>query len=178
MMVLVINKSRIFALLFVCVSLFSSCKKTAKDWNAIAESIDKWKVYQLSNNVLAPFPGKPISKKIALDSYNAIVLDENNCTRDSITYSVNFISNSTLKDKASWDNFLKNEVMAFKALEQKKIKLGNYEAILSKVRENDLCALTLNCIVDSKYIINIAIRYKGEMPDEKIMNSFIKRIVF
>jgi hypothetical protein len=101
---------------------------------------------------------------------------ENYAESDSVTFSVAIITNSKLKSSEDWKNFLTNEVLAFKALEQKNIKVQGKDAILSKVRENNLCGYSINMIVDNNFILNIAIRYKGAFPPEKLILDYASKL--
>ena len=103
---------------------------------------------------------------------------ENYCEEDSITYSVNILEHKELKDSEAWKNFLNNEVLAFKALERKNIKIQGHDAVISKVRENELCGYSINMIVENKYIANIAVRYKGECPTDKLILAFAEKVKF
>lgn len=165
---------------FVFISLlcigFSSCKSKKKDWSQIEKAVEKWETFELAQGMKAAFPKRPIPKTTAFNA--EVTFFEHLAEKDSVTYSINLITHKGLKDAAAWQKFLKEEVLAFKALEQKNIKFQGRDAVLSKVRENDLCGYSLNMIVDNKYIANIAVRYKGTCPTEKLLNDFSAKVKF
>jgi hypothetical protein len=166
-----------FLLIFSLSLFLISCQQKGKNWNKILSSVDKWENFELQGSKgKAAFPQRPVTKTIAYSAEINIL--ENYVMTDSITYSVTLIENKTLKTPEAWNTFLEKEVLAFKTIERKKIKINGRDAVLSKVRENDLCGYSINMIVDNKYVANIAVRYKGEFPPEKLLNAFVDRVKF
>jgi len=135
----------------------------------------KWQYHDLQiKGIKAVFPKIPISKTTAFDKN--ITFYQNYAELDSVNFSVAMISNTKLKSTDDWKSFLKNEVLAFKAIEQKNIKVLGREAVLSKVRESDLCGYSINMIVDNNFIVNLAIRYKGDFPPEKLILEYASKL--
>jgi len=165
------------SILVICLLNACSSDKKSKKWAEIERAVEKWEIFELQgNNGKAAFPQRPVSKTIA---YSAdINILENYVMSDSVTYSVTLIENKTLNTAEAWKNFLEKEVLAFKAVERKKIKLSGRDAVLSKVRENDLCGYSVNMVVDNRYIANLAIRYKGDFPTEKLLIAFSEKVKF
>lgn len=162
------------SLLLIAVSLYS-CQKKDNRWDGLSKSMEKWQNYDLQiKGAKAAFPKIPVSRTIAFDK--DINFYENYAESDSVTFSVAIITNSKLKSSEDWKNFLTNEVLAFKAVEQKNIKVQGKDAILSKVRENNLCGYSINMIVDNNFILNCAIRYKGAFPPEKLMLDYASKL--
>jgi hypothetical protein len=172
----IINIPLILLLIF---SILISCNKSqkGKDWDKIASSVEKWTTYDLQIKPhSAVFPIVPVSKTKAFDSL--ITVFENYAEKDTVTYSVTLIQHKGLKDASALKKFMDEEVLAFKALERKNIKINNRDAVFSKVRENDLCSYSINIAVDDKFIANIAVRYKGDFPSEKLLMAFAERVKF
>ncbi len=167
-----------FSILSVLLLFFSNaCTSETESvkWLKTEKEIEKWETYNLQvKSLSASFPKRPQSKTIA---YNEeISIHENYAVKDSVTYAITIIEHKGLNDAMSWKNFLEKEVLAFKAIERKNIKVQGREAVFSKVREADLCSFTLNFIVDNKYIINVALRKKGEFTSEKLLLNFADKI--
>jgi len=162
--------------LSLLVFMTGCSKNKGKDWLKIEKSVEKWEVFELAQGIKAAFPKRPAPKTIA---YNAeVTFFEHLAEKDSVTYSINIITHKGLKDAAAWQKFLNEEVLAFKALERKNVKFKGYDAVLSKVRENELCGYSLNMVINNKYIANIALRYKGACPTEKLFNDFSAKVKF
>ncbi len=161
----------------VFVLTLAGCKSNGKNWDSIIKSAAKWESFDLQKSgIKAAFPKRPTSKMIAYSP--EINFYENYAESDSVTYSINLIEHKNLADHAAWNKFLNEEVLAFKALERKNIKVQGREAVWSKVRENNLFGYSINLIIDNKYVANIAIRYKGDFPSEKLLNAFVERVKF
>jgi hypothetical protein len=163
------------SILVICLLNACSSDKKSEKWQEKELTVEKWENFELQGSKgKAAFPKRPVSKTIA---YSAdINILENYVISDSVTYSVTLIENKALKTPEAWKNFLEKEVLAFKAIERRKIKLSGRDAVLSKVRENDLCGYSINFIVDNRYVANLVIRYKGEFPTEKLLMTFAERV--
>ena len=165
------------SIMVICLLGACSSDKKSKNWSEKLRSVEKWENFELQGNKgKAAFPQRPVSKTIA---YSADINSlENYVMSDSVTYSVTLIENKTLKTAEAWKNFLEKEVLAFKAIERRKIKISGRDAVLSKVRQADLCGYSINMVVDNKYVANIAIRYKGDFPTEKLLMAFAEKVKF
>jgi hypothetical protein len=172
------STKKLFLIVFpLFLGCLFSCQTKTKNWDNITKSVEKWSSFDLQiKGVKAAFPERPVSKTIAYS--DAVNFYQNYAESDTVTYSVALITNKSLKDSEAWNNFLRKEVLAFKALEQKNIKIQGRDAILSKVRENELCSYTINMIVDNKFVANIGIRYKGAFPPEKLIMAFAAKVRF
>lgn len=161
--------------ILLTLSCLYSCKSKTKKWDNIANSIKKWENFELQiKGIKAPFPKRPVQKSIAYSS--DISFHQSYAEIDSVTFSVAIITNAALKDAKSWHDFFTKEVLAFKSLEQKNIKVLGRDAVWSKVRENDLCSYTINMVVDNNFVLNLGLRYKGDFPPEKLMMDFASRL--
>ena len=165
------------SIMLLLLSNACSSDKKSKKWQEKERAVEKWVNYELQGSKgKAAFPKRPVTKTIA---YSAdIIILENYVISDSVTYSVTLIENKALKTPEAWKNFLEKEVLAFKAIERRKIKISGFDAVLSKVRENDLCGYSINFVVDNRYVANLVIRYKGEFPTEKLLIAFAEKVKF
>jgi hypothetical protein len=169
-------KTSLFSLLVIisCIACNTEEKKRADKWTKIEKSVPQWEKYKVHPEVEAVFPQRPVSKTIGYDAN--ITFYENFTVKDSVTYSVNIIENKSLKDAEAWKKFLNTEVLAFKSVERKNVKLFGKEAVLSKVRENNLCGYSLNTIVNESYIMNVSIRKVGDFPTEQLVMEYAGKV--
>ncbi len=136
----------------------------------------KWKSYPLAEGWEAAFPAQPKSKQIAFDANLSVW--EFNLKEGELTYSVNILLNKALSesDNDGWQKFLKEEVLAFKAQEQKNIKIWGTEGVYSKVRTNELCGISVNAIINNRMIINASVTQLKSYPGTAMVDAFFGKI--
>ncbi len=166
-------KSGVLVLLLLSF-MFVTCKQISKEDSSLMKEIDLWKNYKIGERLEVPFPKIPVVKNTNYSS--SVLFEESYVEHKFHTFSVNRIYNKDLKDRNAWEKFMQNEVLAFKAVEQKEFLLWNQKGIISKVQEGALCGYSFNMIVENDYILNVVLRSVKGCPSEDVFLHFLSKL--